>query len=203
MMHGLRVLKTPILRKDIEELKAGDIVYLSGTIVTARDEAHMRILRFLAENRELPLNLKGLAIYHCGPIVRRRGDEWIVVAAGPTTSMRMESSEDKVIKNFGVRLIVGKGGMGKKTQESMKKFGAVYGSFTGGAAVLAARSVRKVKDVKWLDLGMPEALWVFEVENFGPLTIAIDAYGNNLFERVLRRAEEKKTEIYRKMKLQP
>ena len=196
-------VKTPISERDIRDLKVGDIIHLSGIVITARDKAHMRMLRFLAEGKRLPLNLKGSALYHCGPLVRKEEGRWIVVAAGPTTSMRMDTFEGEIIKNFGVRLVIGKGGMGEKTEEAMKKFGAAYAVFTGGAAVLAARSVKRVRDVKWLDLGMPEALWVFEVENFGPLTIAIDAYGDNLFERVRRRAEEKKRGIYRKLNLQP
>jgi len=148
----------------------------------------------------LPISLEGLAVFHCGPIVKKEGDKWIVVAAGPTTSTRMDQFEDEFIKAFKVRVVIGKGGMGKKTTDGMQKYGAVYGAFTGGAGVLAAKSIKKVTTVEWLaDLGMPEALWVFEVEEFGPLTIAIDSRGNNLYEEVSKKANESRIKIYEKL----
>jgi fumarate hydratase subunit beta len=175
-------LKTPISEEEIRKLTVNDIIYINGALVTARDAAHKRALEFHRKGKKLPLNLEGLAIFHCGPIVKKIRDEWILVAAGPTTSARMDLYEADFIKNFKARVIVGKGGMGGKTTEEMKKTGAVYGAFTGGAAVLGARAVKKVKKVYWLDLGMPEALWILEVENFGPVIVAIDSYGKNLFE---------------------
>ena len=108
-------------------------------------------------------------------------------------------SRDEFIKNFKVRIIVGKGGMDSKTTDAMKKYGAVYGAFTGGAAVLAAKAIKHVKGVEWIDLGMPEAMWVLEVEDFGPLTIAIDAHGNNLFENIQTKVEKEKQKIYKKL----
>ena len=184
-------IETPISENQIRDLEVGDIVYLAGTIVTARDQAHKRMVEFLEEQKRIPVDLNGLAMYHCGPIVRRSNDKWSVIAAGPTTSMRMEEFEEKIITDLKVRLIIGKGGMGKKTEQAMRKFGAAYGAFTGGAAVLAARRIKKVTQVEWLDLGMPEAVWVFEVEDFGPLIISIDAHGGNLFEEVRQRAQRK------------
>jgi fumarate hydratase subunit beta len=188
-------LRTPLSEETIRRLNVGDIVFVTGTLVTARDAAHKRMLQYLEEKRPLPVDLHGLPLFHCGPLVRNAGGEWVVLAAGPTTSMRMEPSESEVIKNFGVRLIIGKGGMGEETKKTMTEFGAAYGMFTGGAAVLAADKIKRVKQVEWLDLGMPEALWVFEVETFGPLIIAMDAYGNNLFENVQSAAEKKKPKI--------
>lgn len=173
----------------------GDIAYLTGTVVTARDEAHQRMVEFLEERRRIPVDVNGLAIYHCGPVVRRSDGDWIVIAAGPTTSMRMERFADKIIRSLNVKLIIGKGGMGAKTGEAMREFGAAYGAFTGGAAVLAARLIQRVRQVEWLDLGMPEAVWVFEVENFGPLTISIDAHGGNLFQEVRQGAKRKAKRI--------
>jgi fumarate hydratase subunit beta len=194
-------LKTPISEQDIRKLRVNDTIYLSGTIVTARDEAHKRALDLHKEGKQLPLNLEGLAVYHCGPIVKKDGETWKIVAAGPTTSARMEVFEDEFIKQFNVRVVIGKGGMGKRTVEAMQNHGAVYGAFTGGAAVLAAKAVKQVKGVEWLDLGMPEAMWMLEVENFGPLTVAIDSYGNNLFEIVQNKAESEKQKIYQKLGL--
>ncbi|RLE40566.1 fumarate hydratase [Candidatus Woesearchaeota archaeon] len=187
MVKALR-LKLPLSEKEIRSLKAGDIIYLSGSIVTARDAAHRRMINHIKMKRLLPISLKGSAIYHCGPIMRRINGRWAVISAGPTTSMRMEPFESEIIKELGVRLIIGKGGMGLETTRAMKNYGAVYGAFTGGAGVLAARFIKRVLDVKWLDLGMPEAMWTFLVEDFGPLVVAIDSHGNNLYNEVRVRA---------------
>jgi len=195
-------LSTPISEKTVRKLRVNDTIYLSGTIVTARDAAHKRALRFHEEGKQLPVNLEGLAVFHCGPLVKKENGEWRVVAAGPTTSSRMDLFEDEFIKNFKVRIVVGKGGMGKRTVDAMKQYGAVYGAFTGGAAVLAAKAIKHVKDVEWSDLGMPEAMWILEVEDFGPLTVAIDAHGNNLFETIQTKVDEEKLKIYRKLGLQ-
>lgn len=190
-------LTTPLSEEDIRKLKVNDVLYLSGTIITARDAAHKKILELFQQGKPLPVDLQGLAVFHCGPIMKKENDKWVAVAAGPTTSTRMDQFEDELIKDFKVRVVIGKGGMGKRTTDAMQKYGAVYGAFTGGAAVLAAKVVKSVKTVEWLqDLGMPEALWVFEVEEFGPLIIAIDSHGNNLFEEVGRKAEESRAKIY-------
>jgi tartrate/fumarate subfamily iron-sulfur-dependent hydro-lyase beta chain len=192
--------KTPISEEDVRKLKVNDVLYISGTMVTARDEAHKKALELYREGKKLPLDLEGLVVFHCGPIVEKKGGKWVVVAAGPTTSTRMDQFEDEFIKAFKVRVVIGKGGMGKKTTEAMQKYGAVYGAFTGGAAILAAKAVKNVRTVEWLqELGMPEALWVFEVEEFGPLTIAIDSHGNSLFEEIKKKAEENRTKIYQKL----
>lgn len=192
-------LKTPISEEDVRKLKVNDVVYITGTMITARDAAHRRALDFYKEGKKLPIDLQGLAVFHCGPIVKKEDDRWIIVAAGPTTSTRMDIFEDEFIKNFKVRVVIGKGGMGKRTTDAMKKYGAVYGAFTGGAAVLAAKAVKNVRNVEWYDLGMPEAMWILEVEDFGPLTVAIDAHGNNLFENVMKEVEESKQKIYEKL----
>ena len=196
-------LKTPISEEQIRKLKVNDVLYVTGTIVTARDQAHRRAIEYFKAGKPLPLNLEGLAVFHCGPVVAKEGDKWIAVAAGPTTSTRMDIFEDEFIKDFKVRVVIGKGGMGKKTTDAMAKYGAVYGAFTGGAAVLAAKAIKNVKSVEWYDLGMPEAMWVFEVEEFGPLAVAIDSHGNNLFTDVQKSVEEKKQKIYEKLGIAP
>ncbi len=192
-------LRTPISEEQIRKLKVNDVLYVSGTIVTARDQAHRRALEFFKDGKQVPVNLEGLAVFHCGPVVSKQGDKWIAVAAGPTTSTRMDIFEDDFIKAFKVRVIIGKGGMGKRTTDAMAKFGAVYGAFTGGAAVLAAKAIKNVKGVEWFDLGMPEAMWIFEVEDFGPLAVAIDSHGNNIFTDVQKRVEESRQRIYQKL----
>src|SRR4030042_283436 len=200
-------LKTPISEEDIRKLKVNDVLYVTGTIVTARDQAHRRALEYFKEGKPLPLNLEGLVVFHCGPVMSKQGDKWIAIAAGPTTSTRMDIFEDEFIKNFKVRVVIGKGGMGKKTTDAMAKYGAVYGAFTGGAAILAAilaaKAIKNVRTVEWFDLGMPEAMWVFEAEEFGPLAVAIDSHGNNLFTDVQKNVEENKQRIYQKLGLTP
>ncbi|MEM1607357.1 MAG: FumA C-terminus/TtdB family hydratase beta subunit [Candidatus Bathyarchaeia archaeon] len=190
-------LRTPLSESDIRKLHIGDIVYITGTLVTARDAAHKRIHQYLAESKKIPFNLEGLALFHCGPLAKRVDNGWIILAAGPTTSMRMEAFEHEVIRKLGVRLIIGKGGMGEMTRRAMVECGAAYAMFTGGAAVLAAKYVKRVIDVLWMDLGMPEAVWLLEVENFGPLIVAMDPHGGNLFENVVKEAEKRKAEILR------
>ncbi len=196
-------LKTPISEEDIRKLKANDVLYVTGTIVTARDQAHRRALEYFKEGKPLPLNLEGLVVFHCGPVMSKQGDKWIAIAAGPTTSTRMDIFEDEFIKNFKVRVVIGKGGMGKKTTDAMAKYGAVYGAFTGGAAILAAKAIKNVRTVEWFDLGMPEAMWVFEAEEFGPLAVAIDSHGNNLFTDVQKNVEANKQKIYEKLGITP
>lgn len=182
-------------------MKINDVIFVTGTMITARDEAHRRALEFAKEGKKLPVNLEGLAIFHCGPLMKKENEKWVVVSAGPTTSARMCKFEDEFIENFKIRVIVGKGGMGRKTTEVMKKHGVIYGAYTGGAGVLAGQAIKKVKKVEWLDLGMPEALWVFEVKNFGPLTVAIDTYGNNLFEDLKKNIEGNRQRIFQKLEL--
>lgn len=194
-------LKTPISEGEVRKLKVNDIVYISGTIICARDAAHKRALEYQNKGKKLPMNLEGSVIFHCGPIAMGSKDEWKIVAAGPTTSSRMNLFEDNFIKNFNVRIIVGKGGMNNKTATAMKKYGAVYGAFTGGAAVLGAKTIKKVKGIEWGDLGIPEAIWILEVEDFGPLTIAIDSHGKNLYEEIHKRVQKNKKRIYKKFGL--
>jgi len=192
-------LKTPLSETKVRELKLYDIVYLSGVIVTARDQAHRRALDFFKEKKELPTHLEGLAIFHCGPVVKKDDGQWVVVAAGPTTSTRMEFVEAEFIEGSKVRMVIGKGGMGQRTTEAMSKFGAVYCVFTGGAAVLAAQAIKQVLDVHWLDLGAPEAMWRFEVNDFGPLVVAIDTHGGNLFSEIAKKVELNRNSISQKL----
>ncbi|MEA2055039.1 MAG: FumA C-terminus/TtdB family hydratase beta subunit [Candidatus Thermoplasmatota archaeon] len=184
-------IETPLTKEKISKFNVGDMLYLTGTVITVRDKAHEKAIEMHRNGKELPVNFSEGAIFHCGPIMRKK-DKWEVIAAGPTTSSRMESFEHEFIKRFSTKIIIGKGGMGIMTAEACKKYGAVYCVFTGGVAVLAAKAVSHVKDVFWLDeLGMPEALWVFAVKRFGPLTVTIDIHGNNLTEKIKKRAKEK------------
>lgn len=182
---------TPISKEDVQKLKIGDVIYVSGTVFTARDEAHERALELAEKGEKMPIDFEGLAVYHCGPVVRQVGDEWEIVAAGPTTSTRLDMYEDEFIKEFKVNVVIGKGGMGPRTVKAMKELKAVYTAFVGGAAVVAAKGIKRVKEVHWLDLGTPECLWVLEVEKFGPLIVGIDTNGDSLFQNVADEAKAK------------
>lgn len=188
-------LKTPLSTEEVAKLRVGDTVYVSGVVVAARDLAHKRMLEYIERGEKLPVDLRGGVIYHVGPVVRKTERGWEVISAGPTTSARMEAFEADVIEKLGVKLVVGKGGMGKRTAEAMKKHVAAYAIFTGGAGVLAAKAIKRVVDVHWLDLGMAEAMWVFEVEDFGPLTVMIDPTGRNYYDELREEARRKVAEI--------
>jgi len=176
-----KTLKTPIPDADLADIKIGDVIYLDGIIVTCRDVAHRRLIEL---GRELPVDLNGLAIFHAGPIVKKNPDgTYQMVSIGPTTSMRMERFEKEFVRQTGVKLLVGKGGMAEETEEACKTYKALHCVFPGGCAVLAATEVEEIERVEWLDLGMPESLWVNRVKGFGPLIVSIDAEGNNLFKK--------------------
>jgi len=194
-------LTTPIPPEDLKKIKIGDTVYLSGTVVTARDEAHLKALEMHEKGEKPPVDFEGIGLFHCGPVMKKdENDKWTVVAAGPTTSARMEIFQDEFIKTFHPGCIIGKGGMGLRTTNACQEEICIYGYFTGGAALLAADRIKEVKDVFWLeDLGMPECLWVYEVENFGPLTVTIDTHGGNLTEDSKKNIEAKKVEILKEL----
>ena len=190
---NMKILTTPIKDEDLADLNVGDVVYLTGHIVTCRDVAHRRLIEL---KRELPVDLQGGAIFHAGPIVRKLDDgKFEMVAIGPTTSMRMEKFERDFIKETGVKLIVGKGGMGPETEAGCKEYKAVHAIFPGGCAVLAATQVEEIEGAEWQDLGMPETLWVNRVREFGPLIISIDTKGNNLIEQNKAQFNAKKSAI--------
>ena len=197
MINLEHYLKTPVPEEDIRKLEAGDLVYISGTIITARDEAHLKALQLHEEDKEPPVSFTGRGVFHCGPIMKKDSEgKWQVVAAGPTTSARMEIFQDNFIEVFKPAIIIGKGGMGERTSKACREYGCVYGAFTGGAALLAARGIKEVKDVFWLDeLGMPECLWVYEVENFGPMIVTIDTHGANLTAEVGKKVKMNRDRI--------
>ncbi|MDR0448662.1 MAG: L(+)-tartrate dehydratase subunit beta [Treponema sp.] len=183
---------TPLKAADLLELRIGDLVYLTGTLVTGRDEVYRRVISLGCAS---PVDLRNLGVFHAGPIVRKLPNPengWEMVSIGPTTSMRMESCQEEFLEETGARLIVGKGGMGSKTAKACRRLGAVHTVFPGGCAVLAATLVERVAAVYWLDLGMGEAMWVLKVKNFGPLIVSIDTEGNNLFGKNIQLFIEKK-----------
>ena len=179
---GKKVLVTPVSAEDLADIKIGDIVYLDGDLMTCRDVAHRRLVE---GGRELPYDIRNKAIFHAGPIVRPiqgQDNAYEMVSVGPTTSMRMEKFEYEFVQKSGVRVIVGKGGMGPNTERACKEFGAIHCVFPAGNAVVAATEVEEIVEAQWRDLGMPETLWHCHVKEFGPLIVSIDAEGRNLFE---------------------
>ncbi|MCD6276317.1 MAG: fumarate hydratase C-terminal domain-containing protein [Thermoplasmata archaeon] len=185
--------RTPI--EDARKYRVGDVIYVTGEVILARDEAHKKLLEEGA-----PLDLKGSVIYHCGPVVTKVNGEWKVVAAGPTTSIRMEIFEDKFIEKFHPAIIVGKGGMGERTLKALKEHGAVYAAYTGGCGALAAERIKGVKEVHFLEeLGIPEAVWVFRVEEFGPLVVTMDSHGKSLYDDVDKNARKNLEDILKKI----
>ena len=199
---GKKILTTPVSAEDLKDIHAGDIIYLNGSMTTCRDVAHRRLVE---EGRELPVDVKDAAIFHAGPIIRPlENDKFEMVSVGPTTSMRMEKFEYEFTKLTGVRVIVGKGGMGPNTERACNEVDAIHCVFPAGCAVVAATEVEKIAEHHWDELGMPETLWCSKVKEFGPLIVSIDAQGRNLFEenKVIfnQRKEAAKQAIYPEVK---
>jgi len=180
-------LQTPLTEEQVRALHVGDEVSLSGIVYTGRDAVH----KYLFEGGALPegVDLRGAVLYHCGPVMLREPDgSWRCAAAGPTTSSREEPYQAEIIRKFGIRAVIGKGGMGARTLAACKEFGAVYLHAVGGAAQVLAERVRRVRDVHFLDqFGAPEAIWVLEVENF-PAVVTMDAHGRSLHDEIYERS---------------
>jgi fumarate hydratase class I len=168
------VLTPPISEEQIRALKVGDVVLITGEMFTGRDAVHKHLMK-----NPPPADLHGAALYHCGPVMLQEGGKWTVKAAGPTTSIREEPYQADVIGRYGVRAVIGKGGMGKKTSDALKQYGAVYLNGIGGAAQYYARTIKEVLGVNWLEFGIPEAMWHIRVENFAAI-VTMDAHGNSL-----------------------
>lgn len=182
--NGRRIITTPVTDEDIAALSCGDVFYLSGELLTGRDEVHKRVQ---ADGFDFPADLKGGAIFHAGPIVRESPDgKYELISIGPTTSMRMEGLESGFMEKTGARLIIGKGGMGDDTARACRELCAVHCAAPAGCAVVGAVCVEEVSGVSWPELGMPEAVWQLRVREFGPLTVTIDSRGNNYFEEKKR-----------------
>lgn len=182
-------LSYPFTQEKILALKVGDEVGISGIVFTGRDAVH----KYLHDGGTLPpeVNLRDGIIYHCGPVVLKdEQGKWKVTAAGPTTSIREEPYQGQIIKDFGLRGVIGKGGMGDRTLAACKEFGCVYLHAIGGAAQVLAECVKSVKNVYFLEkFGSPEAIWELEVENF-PAVVTMDAHGNSLHREVLAASQQ-------------
>ena len=168
-----KILRAPLTEEQVRELQVGDVVLVSGEMYTGRDAVHAYLMK-----NEPPVNLQGSVLYHCGPVVLKNGN-FKITAAGPTTSIREEPYQGEIIKRYGVRAVIGKGGMGAKTLAAMKDFGAVYLNAIGGAAQYYAKCIDEVLDVNLLEFGIPEAMWHLRVTDF-PAIVTMDAHGNSL-----------------------
>ncbi len=174
---------------DVRALRLGQTLSLCGLVHTGRDRFH----KYLHDGGELPpgVDLRTSALYHCGPVMVRAGNGWRMVAGGPTTSSREEPYEAEVIARFGLRLIIGKGGMGPKTLAACREHGCVYLQAVGGAATLIANAVEQVEGVDFLEtFGAAEAMWYLRVRDF-PVTVAMDAHGNSLYDEVAAQSQER------------
>ena len=171
-------LRAPISEEQIRSLKVGDVVLISGRMFTGRDAVHAHVMK-----HPPPVDLNGGVLYHCGPVVVKEGDGWRVTAAGPTTSIREEPYQADIIKRYGVRAVIGKGGMGAKTLAGLKASGAVYLNAIGGAAQFYARCIERVDGVSLMEFGTPEAMWHLEVRDF-PAIVTMDAHGSSLHKDI-------------------
>ncbi|HTX39025.1 MAG TPA: FumA C-terminus/TtdB family hydratase beta subunit [Bryobacteraceae bacterium] len=172
------VLTPPLTEAQMRALEVGDVVLIDGEMFTGRDNVHAYLMK-----NPPPVDLHGAALYHCGPVMLREGEQWKVKAAGPTTSIREEPYQAEVIRKYGVRAVIGKGGMGPKTLAALKECGAVYLNGIGGAAQYYARAVERVVGVHLLEFGVPEAMWHLRVRNFAAI-VTMDAHGNSLHAEV-------------------
>jgi fumarate hydratase class I len=171
-------LRAPLTEADVRALKVGDVVMVSGRMFTGRDAVHSHLMK-----HDPPVDLRGSVLYHCGPVAVQEGGRWRITAAGPTTSIREEPYQGEIIRRYGVRAVIGKGGMGAKTLAALEEHGAVYLNAIGGAAQFYARTVKGVDGVSLLEFGTPEAMWHLTVEDF-PAIVTMDAHGNSLHRDV-------------------
>jgi L(+)-tartrate dehydratase beta subunit len=188
-------LTSPFSEADIRALRIRDTVTINGHIFGIRDATQIRIFD---EKRPPPVDLKDAACIHTAPSLKKVGDRWEKISIGTTTSTRMERFSPLLIRQYGVRIIIGKAGLLEGSLEAMSSFGACYLAIVGGAAALETTQIEEVEQVYWEDLH-PEAIYKLRVKDFGPLIVAMDAHGNHLYFDVKRRAMEKLPELYRQI----
>jgi len=192
-----KIINLPLTDENVLSLKTGDIVSLNGTIVTGRDMVHKYLVQKKPRKEDIPFDLAGAVLYHCGPVMQKTAEGYKAVAAGPTTSMRVELYEAALIREYGIRGIIGKGGMGAGTLEALKETGSIYFQTVGGAAVYLADRIKKTLDVwKLEEFGPTEAMWLFEIEDF-PAIVTMDSHGNNIHSEIEKHSFEIFSELIR------
>lgn len=194
-MQKGKTIQLPMTEQDVLSLRVGEIVFLNGKIVTGRDKIHKLLCRDIRAIQEVPFDLRGTVLYHCGPIMKKTAGGFVCVAGGPTTSMRLEMYEPQVISEYGLKGVMGKGGMGSATLNAMKENGCVYFQAIGGAAVYLSKRIKKVVDVwKLEEFGMTEAMWLLDVVDF-PAILTMDAHGKSLHEEI----EKQSADIFKEL----
>jgi L(+)-tartrate dehydratase beta subunit len=188
-------LQTPFSEELIRTLKVGDIVYFDGTLFGIRD---LTQIYMFDQHHEPPVSLKGMPCIHTAPSLKKTGDKWAPICVGTTTSGRMDRFTPALIETYGVRAVIGKGGLYEASLQAMKKCGAVYLAIVGGAASLETQQIEEVEAVYWEHLH-PEALYQFRVKDFGPLTVAMDSHGGHLYQGVKAEATRRLPEIYKRL----
>ncbi|MFB6290464.1 MAG: FumA C-terminus/TtdB family hydratase beta subunit [Candidatus Bipolaricaulia bacterium] len=187
----MKILETPLNQEKVANLRVNEPFKVTGKIFTARDAAHEKLLNLAEAGEKPPFDLSAYPCFHCGPVMKQQNDNWQVISAGPTTSIRMEIFEPEFMDKYGTKIFIGKGGMGEETSEALVHHGGVYAQFTGGAGSLMAGSVEEVVDVHYLvELGVPEAIWVFKVNKFGPLLVTMDSTGESIHRTISEEIEE-------------
>lgn len=190
-----KILTVPLREEEVRSLRVGDVVYIKGRIFTSRDMGHLTIKNKLENKEDLPVNFDGSAVFHAGPVVEKKEDGWDLLVIGPTTSIRMEPYAE-MVGRLGVRAVIGKGGMAEGSSEAYRKYGGVYLQAAPGCAVKLADGIESIEEVHWLELGVPEALWVLNAKKFGPLVVAMDSHGASIYRDLKDKAMEKITAIY-------
>jgi tartrate/fumarate subfamily iron-sulfur-dependent hydro-lyase beta chain len=190
-------LTTPLAEEAVRKLGVNDLVTLNGTVYTARDMAHLRLRELREKGEPLPEDFAGSVVFHAGPVARKTDGTFSILAIGPTTSIRMEPHSD-FIGSLGVKAVVGKGGLGDGSLKAFQKYGMVYLLAAPGCGVLHAEAVKEVTRVHWLEeMGMPEAIWVLEVQNWGPLIVGMDSHGGSIFQRIREEGLKKLEDLVR------
>ena len=185
-------LKTPLAESDVRQLRTGDTVLIDGLIFGIRDATHIHIFDY---GKKPPVDLAGAALLHVAPNVKRVGDRYEPICVGTTTSTRMDRFTGGLLRDYGVRAIIGKGGLYEESTRLLKEYGGVYLAVVGGAASVETVQVEEIEAVYYEEL-MPECLWQFRVKDFGPLIVAIDSHGNNLYFSVKDRARQRLQQVY-------
>ncbi|MCG2720700.1 MAG: FumA C-terminus/TtdB family hydratase beta subunit [Thermodesulfovibrionales bacterium] len=194
-MQKGKTIQLPMTEQDVLGLRVGEIVFLNGKIVTGRDKIHQFLCSGKKSKKEVPFDLRGTVLYHCGPLMKKTAGGFECVAGGPTTSMRLEMYEPQVISEYGLRGVMGKGGMGSATLNAMKENGCVYFQAFGGAAVYLSNRIKKVAGVwKLEEFGMTEAMWLLDVVDF-PAILTMDAHGKSLHAEI----EKQSADIFKEL----
>ena len=176
-------LTVPLTDQDVEQLQVGDTVYLTGAVFTSRDMGHLEVKKTLQAGGQLPVDFAGSVVFHAGPVLRKNGEGWDMVVVGPTTSFRMEPYAE-MVGQLGVKAIIGKGGMREGSVKAYQKYKQVYLQAAPGCAVKLAAAVKSVDGGYWLEKGMPEALWILNVEKFGPFAVTMDSHGRSVYQDI-------------------